>query len=91
MSDLIEAQEGEQYPVLQRTLRFNSDTPQTNMFLRIAAGNIEQTPKGFLIDDSVLIECKDGQLRQSDGKTELIVPVMIAPGAPATVSYRIVW
>lgn len=91
VSDLIEAQEGEQYPVLQRTLSFNSDTPQTNMFLRIAAGNIKQTPKGFLIDDSVLIECKDGQLRESDGKTELIVPVMIAPGAPATVSYRIVW
>ena len=92
VTDLIEAQQGDQYPVLQRTLKFESEAPQTNLYLRIAAtGSISKTDKGFLIDDSVLIQCDEGRLRESEGKQELIVPVMIAPGQPATITYRIVW
>ena len=69
---------------LQRTLSVKATKPVDNLYYRAAVGNkIESLGKGwYRIDGALKVKIEGGaaQLRQSAGKTELLVPVRFKDG-----------
>ena len=80
-------------PGLKRTLLLSASGPVANFYLRPAAGNkIEAADTGWYRVDGWKLKIDGGtpQLRQSGGKTELLLPVRLIDGK-AKIELEYVW
>ncbi len=92
--DFVEPVAGEPDASLQRTLRFTSKAPPSNLYFRpAAADSVTNTDKGWLIDNAInmLFDGVEPSVRVINGRSELMVPVEFDADGAATIRYRMAW
>jgi mono/diheme cytochrome c family protein len=96
VSDAITpASRGDQRAVFRRTLTLTSRTDQRLWFRAAAAAKVESVDGVFVVDDHLRIHLPATNagaavVRQSGGRSELLVPVAVSP-AEATIELRYEW
>ena len=95
VEDKPEAVAGDNYPTLNRVLTFQSEKTVDNLWFRVlVADKIVPLKDGwYQVNDDWKLQIQgvdEPALRQSNGKTELLVPIR-AGGKPLTLTERFEW
>ena len=95
IDDKPEALAGDGSPTLKRTLQFQAEKPVDNLWFRLlAADKIVALKDGwYQVNDDWKLQIQgidEATLRQSNGKTELLVPIRLS-GKPLTLTERFEW
>lgn len=93
VEDFYEPMQGEIDAFFKRTLKISAPETASNLWFRAAAGEIEKKDSStFLVDKKVTIRLSSpgALVRQSEGRSELLVPLRLQNGQ-AQVTQEIIW